>query len=125
MLKGASSRGPTSNGYKSLFSPLSNVKSARLPVHHLELNELFACLLPDGFDADLVIMEDADLCMRLHEYGRSIGRGRLRLNDRIVFTSGRRIAAIGQAKATAIYILIGFGWFFGIRSDNLRRLYKW
>ena len=103
------------------------MKPVFFPGDHLESNELYVYLLffSGGFDADLVIMEDADLCVRLHEYGRSIGRGRLRLNDRIIFTSGRRIAAIGQAKATAIYATIGLGWFFGIRSDNLRRLYKW
>jgi len=49
-----------------------------------------------GCDETLTVMEDADLCLRLHR------RGRVRLVNRIVTTSDRRIAAWGGLKANLV-----------------------
>lgn len=62
-----------------------------------------------GCDETLTIMEDADLCQRLHR------RGRVRLVNRIVITSDRRVAAWGGLKANLIYIYVGARWGLGLR----------
>lgn len=55
-----------------------------------------------GFDSALPIMEEADLCLKL------VRLGRIRLVNRIVQSSDRRVAHWGFLKATAIYMYIGF-----------------
>jgi GT2 family glycosyltransferase len=62
-----------------------------------------------GCDEALSIMEDADLCERLHR------RGRVRLINRTVTTSDRRIAAWGAVKANLIYLYVGIRWGLGLR----------
>jgi GT2 family glycosyltransferase len=62
-----------------------------------------------GCDETLTIMEDADLCLRL------FSRGRIRLVNRVVMTSDRRVAAWGGFKANLIYLYIGIRWGLGLR----------
>jgi glycosyltransferase involved in cell wall biosynthesis len=62
-----------------------------------------------GCDETLTVMEDADLCLRLHR------RGRVRLVNRIVTTSDRRIAAWGGLKANLVYLYVGIRWGLGLR----------
>ncbi len=62
-----------------------------------------------GCDEALTVMEDADLCVRLHR------RGRIRLINRTVTTSDRRIAAWGGLKANLIYLYVGVRWGLGLR----------
>ena len=71
-----------------------------------------------GFDPALPIMEDADLCLKLFKYGR------IRLVNRIVQCSDRRVAKLGALKANAIYLYIGFLWGFGVSGSYLRRFYQ-
>lgn len=78
-----------------------------------------------GFDESLPIMEDADLCVRMHFKGRGKHRGRIKLLDRVVTTSGRRIERLGNVKATAVHVLIACAWNFGFGEKPLRRLYDW
>jgi rSAM/selenodomain-associated transferase 2 len=78
-----------------------------------------------GFDGALCIMEDADLCARMHVKGRGRYRGRVKLVDRVVTTSGRRIERLGNFKATCIHVLIACSWNFGVGPERLRRLYDW
>ena len=68
-----------------------------------------------GCDERLAIMEDADLCLRL------VHRGRIRLVNRIVLTSDRRVAAWGGLKANAIYLYVGVRWGLGLRRGIERR----
>jgi GT2 family glycosyltransferase len=68
-------------------------------------------LAVDGCDETLTIMEDADLCLRLFR------RGRIRLVNRVVTTSDRRVAAWGGFKANLIYLYIGIRWGLGLRRD--------
>lgn len=69
-----------------------------------------------GCDETLTVMEDADLCLRLFH------RGRIRLINRTVTTSDRRIAAWGGLKANLIYLYIGIRWGLGLRR-HLERHY--
>jgi len=62
-----------------------------------------------GCDERLTVMEDADLCLRLCR------RGRIRLVNRVVVTSDRRVAAWGSFKANLIFLYIGFRWGLGLR----------
>ncbi len=71
-----------------------------------------------GFDIELPIMEDADLCIKLCKYGR------IHLVNRTVRSSDRRVAKWGWLKANAIYIYIGFLWGIGISADYLKQFYE-
>lgn len=69
-----------------------------------------------GCDESLALMEDADLCLRL------VRRGRIRLVNRVVITSDRRVAAWGPIKANWIYLKVGVRWGLGLRR-GLERHY--
>jgi len=71
-----------------------------------------------GFDAALPIMEEADLCLKL------VRQGQIRLVNRVVQSSDRRVAHWGSLKATAIYIYIGILWGFGVSSTYLKQFYR-
>ena len=71
-----------------------------------------------GFDPNLPIMEDADLCVKLNQYGS------IYLVDRIVQSSDRRVAKWGWFKANAIYFYIGFLWGMGVSADYLKQFYE-
>jgi rSAM/selenodomain-associated transferase 2 len=71
-----------------------------------------------GFDSKLPIMEDADLCIRLLQYGR------IQLVNRIVQSSDRRVAKWGFWKANAIYLYIGCLWGIGVNSTYLKQFYE-
>ena len=73
-----------------------------------------------GFDPQLPIMEDADLCIRLVQYQY----GRIYLVDRLVQSSDRRVAKWGWLKANAIYLYIGCLWGIGVSPSYLKRFYK-
>lgn len=70
-----------------------------------------------GFTA-LPIMEDADLCLKL------VQRGRIRLVNRVVQSSDRRVAHWGVFKANAIYLMIGLLWGLGVSATTLKRFYE-
>jgi rSAM/selenodomain-associated transferase 2 len=71
-----------------------------------------------GFDSNLPIMEEADLCLKI------VRRGKIRLVNRIVQSSDRRVAKWGFFKATAIYLYIGFLWGVGVSPQYLKQFYK-
>lgn len=76
-----------------------------------------------GYDEELVIMEDVDLCLRMFEYFKGPGCA----IDRVPAwstTSGRRIAAWGPLRATLIHFRIGLRWFLFSRSRHRDRLYQ-
>jgi glycosyltransferase involved in cell wall biosynthesis len=68
----------------------------------------------DGYDETLPIMEDADLCVRMQKYGCSKKKSTtscVRLVDRVITTSGRRIESMGgNLKSTLVHFLIGGAW---------------
>ena len=69
-----------------------------------------------GCDPGLPVMEEADLCIKLARLGR------VRLVNRVVHTSDRRIAAWGPLKANWIYFKVGMLWALGARR-RLERHY--
>lgn len=71
-----------------------------------------------GFDPELPILEDADLCLKLLEYGR------IYLVDRVIQTSDRRIVKWGFFKAHAIYFYVGILWGLGVSATYLRKFYQ-
>ena len=71
-----------------------------------------------GFDPQLPIMEDAELCMRLVQYGR------IYLVDRIVQSSDRRVAKWGSLRANLIYLYIGCLWAVGVSPLYLKQFYE-
>ncbi|MEX1317749.1 MAG: TIGR04283 family arsenosugar biosynthesis glycosyltransferase [Synechococcaceae cyanobacterium] len=70
-----------------------------------------------GFDAALPLLEDGDLCLRL------VRLGRIRLIQRVVISSDRRVRRWGPWKATALYLWIGVLWGLGVSPRRLRRFY--
>ena len=70
-----------------------------------------------SFDANLPIMEEADLCLRLCQYGR------IKQINRIVESSDRRVAKWGAWKANFIYLMIGFLWGMGVSAQWLKQFY--
>lgn len=98
-----------------------------------------------GFDASVPIMEDADMCLKLHAAGpppwsrppdaspgravrprplRAAPRGRLLLINRCVATDGRRFERWGNGRATLIHYLIGIAWYAGASGERMRQLYE-
>jgi rSAM/selenodomain-associated transferase 2 len=70
-----------------------------------------------GFNAELPLLEDGDLCLRL------VKLGRIQLIQRVVVSSDRRVRQWGPWKATALYVWIGVLWGLGVSPRRLRRLY--
>lgn len=102
-----------------LFRPHLFVKGLRL----LFGDQVMFCRRGDfwdcgGFDSNLPILEDGDLCLRL------VSRGRIYQVNRIVQSSDRRVAHWGAFKATAIYLYIGFLWGFGVSATYLKQFYE-
>ncbi|KAK9826333.1 hypothetical protein WJX74_009762 [Apatococcus lobatus] len=138
--------------------PVSTLRGARL----LFGDQTMFCSKADllhagGFDESLPIMEDADLCIRMHEAGPAAsfaagsaqpesettnrcqastaafspmpmqrnGRGRIRLVWwPMAETSGRRLAAWGNLKATWIHFQLGLRWYLGASPEQLQQLYR-
>ena len=67
-------------------------------------------LAAGGCDTSLPIMEDVDLCLRLHRFGR------VRLVNRVVLTSDRRVAAWGAVRANWIYLKVSTRWALGFSA---------
>ncbi|MEM8780632.1 MAG: TIGR04283 family arsenosugar biosynthesis glycosyltransferase [Cyanobacteria bacterium P01_G01_bin.49] len=70
-----------------------------------------------GFDPNLPIMEDADLCLKLIE------KGRIYLLHRLVRSSDRRVVKLGAIKANLIYFWVGFLWGLGVKAPYLKKFY--
>ena len=62
-----------------------------------------------GCDEGVAVMEEADLCIKLTRFGR------VRLVNRVVLTSDRRVAAWGEWRANWIYLRVGIAWALGLR----------
>jgi GT2 family glycosyltransferase len=78
-------------------------------------NDFWEC---GGFNEELPIMEDGDLCLKL------VNKGRISLVNRIVQSSDRRVARWGSWKATAIYLYIGILWGIGVDANYLKKFYQ-
>ncbi|MFC4290967.1 glycosyltransferase [Sphingorhabdus arenilitoris] len=63
-----------------------------------------------GCDERVVVMEEADLCIKLNRFGRT------RMIPRWVWTSDRRITEWGRWRANYIYLKVGIMWALGARE---------
>lgn len=70
-----------------------------------------------GFNAEMPILEDADLCLKLFR------KGKIRQVNRVVQSSDRRVAKLGTIKANAIYFYIGYLWGIGVSATYLKKFY--
>ena len=101
----------------ALFRPLLFLRGGRLLFgDHAMFFRRADFLAAGGCDTAMLVMEDADLCIRLHRFGRT------RLINRVVMTSDRRVAEWGGWRANAIYLRVGLRWGLGLRR-HLDRLY--
>lgn len=71
-----------------------------------------------GFDPSQPIMEEADLCLKLNQYGR------ICQVNRVVHSSDRRVVHWGAWKATGIYMAIGLLWAMGVPATRLKQFYQ-
>lgn len=102
-----------------LFRPYLFVKGLRL----LFGDQVMFCRRTDfwecgGFNEEMPIMEDGDLCLRL------LQKGRICQINRVVQSSDRRVAQWGVWKATAIYVYIGVLWGIGVSATYLKQFYE-
>lgn len=63
-----------------------------------------------GCDERIVVLEEADLCIKLARFGRT------RMVRRWAWTSDRRITAWGRWRANWIYLKVGIMWALGARE---------
>jgi glycosyltransferase involved in cell wall biosynthesis len=63
-----------------------------------------------GCDERVVVLEEADLCIKLARFGRT------RMVPRWAWTSDRRITAWGRWRANWIYLKVGIMWALGARE---------
>lgn len=93
-----------------LFRPHHFARGARLLFgDHAMFFRRADFLAVGGFDPRMRIMEEADLCIRMSRLGQ------VRLVNRVVLTSDRRIETWGELKANWIVLKIGIGWALGLR----------
>ena len=119
----------------AVLRPLSYIAGLRLlfgdQCMFMRLEDYFAV---NGFDEQHSIMEDADMCLRLHNmhknkthcFGSQKHRspGKIKLINRCVRTSGRRIDRIGGTiTATCIHFIVSLSWFFGASPKRIEHLY--
>lgn len=71
-----------------------------------------------GFDPKTLIMEEAELCIKINKLG-SIKQ----IKDR-VYSSDRRVQKLGNARALYIYVTTAMGWALGIPTEKLNARYK-
>jgi glycosyltransferase involved in cell wall biosynthesis len=99
-----------------IFRPVSFFRGLRLLFgDHAMFFRKRDFIAAGGLDPEMMIMEDADLCEKLARFGR------VRLVDRIVITSDRRIAAWGGWRANWIYFKVGLLWTLGFHRSADRR----
>ncbi|UTW55142.1 TIGR04283 family arsenosugar biosynthesis glycosyltransferase [Kordiimonas sp. SCSIO 12610] len=103
-----------------IFRPHLFFKGARLlfgdQVMFMRRHDFETC---GGFDDDMEIMEEANLCLKVVR----AGLGRVKLVDRTVVTSDRRIAKWGGFKSTFLHFYIGILWGIGVSPKYLKQFY--
>ncbi len=99
-----------------LFRPRLFLRGARLLFgDHAMFFRRAGFLAVGGCDERLAVMEDAQLCIALNALGR------VRLVNRIVLTSDRRVARWGEWRANLVYLSVGVRWGLGQRARLARR----
>lgn len=70
-----------------------------------------------GFNPEMMILEEADLCIKMNRFGR------IQQIDTKVYSSDRRVAKWGVIKSNAIFIAITALWALGVSDKKLARFY--
>ncbi|MBO3699508.1 TIGR04283 family arsenosugar biosynthesis glycosyltransferase [Roseivirga sp. E12] len=70
-----------------------------------------------GFNPEMMILEEADLCIKMNRLGR------IQQIDSKVYSSDRRVAKWGVIKSNAIFIAITALWAIGVSNKRLARFY--
>lgn len=93
-----------------LFRPTLFLRGARLLFgDHAMFFRRADFIRVGGCDESMLVMEEADLCIRFCRLGRT------KLVNRVVITSDRRVAAWGPLRANWIYLGVGARWALGRR----------
>ena len=71
-----------------------------------------------GFNHELPIMEDADLCLRINKFGK------IKQIKEKVYSSDRRVEALGMFDAYIRYLKIYFFWRLGASPTWLKAQYE-
>lgn len=71
-----------------------------------------------GFDPQIKIMEEADLCLKMNRLGT------IKQLPQKVISSDRRVTELGAFKAHTIYILVVIGWALRVPDDFLIKWYR-
>ena len=71
-----------------------------------------------GFDPNCLIMEEAELCLKMYKLGH------IKQIPHKVYSSDRRVQKLGPTKAISLYISTALGWVFGISTSKLSARYK-
>jgi rSAM/selenodomain-associated transferase 2 len=103
-----------------IFRPHLFLRGARLlfgdQVMFMRRVDFHSC---GGFDDDMVIMEEANLCLKVVK----AKLGYVKLVNRTVVTSDRRISRWGGFKSTLLHFYIGILWGIGVSPHYLKRFY--
>lgn len=95
-----------------IFRPLLFVRGVRLLFgDHAMFFRRRDFLALGGCDERVMVLEEADLCIKFARLGRT------RMVRRWVWTSDRRIAAWGRWRANWIYLKVGAMWAMGAREE--------
>jgi len=101
-----------------LFRPLKFFRGGRLlfgdQAMFCDRNAYFAS---GGYDPEMPIMEEADLCDRICQYGK------IKQIPFPVYSSDRRVEKWGVLKANLIYLYIGLMWGIGYSPHKLKKLF--
>ena len=99
----------------AIFRPLTFLRGGRLLFgDHAMFFRRDDFLAVGGCDPTLMVMEDAEMCLKLAKIGR------VRLMRAKTITSDRRIARWGGLRANMTYFLVGFLWAIGFRHAASR-----
>ncbi len=71
-----------------------------------------------GFDQTMVVMEEADFCLKMSSLGKE------KMLHRCVYSSDRRVREWGFWKANRIYWYIAFGWLMGVENSKMGHIYE-
>ncbi|AUD05436.1 TIGR04283 family arsenosugar biosynthesis glycosyltransferase [Spirosoma horti] len=71
-----------------------------------------------GYSDDLPIMEEADMLLRIVQFGR------IRQVNRVVESSDRRLVKWGFWRANALFLYVGVLWGVGYSAEKLKQLYE-
>lgn len=74
-------------------------------------------LASGGFNPEMMILEEADLCIKMNRIGR------IQQIDSHVYSSDRRVAKWGVLKSNIIFVIITSMWALGVSNKRLARFY--